>query len=428
MALWVIELDDTEVRVTRDGELVDASPGVALVGTQTVITGEEARARRYLDPRAARDRFWQQLNQLPLPDTTRQCRHHADLAYHHLDAILNRCGRPTEAVLAVPAHYGPDELALLLGIAGALGLGVADLVDSGVAALAGSAPPGHYVVAELFQHHATLTEIDVGDSVKRKDVEIVEPATRDRLEKGLADLIADAFLDQARFDPLHDAASEQRLHDALPAWITRAATTAGAVELTLDYRGQRFTAQVAVREIERVTSMVLAPLAERVDPDRSLVLAARLGELPGAVKLLAPAAVLPSAAPARGIAEHRLAFGSPRQGAAFIVQLPAARVAAFTNPTQTDNPESAVTHLLCGVRAVALGATPLALEASGALTASAQPDSATVVVLAGKAILDPGAQAVAVNQEKTTTRVELNAGDRISLGAGHASFLAINVS
>lgn len=428
MALWVIELDDTEVRVTRDGELVDASPGVALVGTQTVVTGHEARARRYLEPRAARDRYWQQLNQLPLPDATRQCRHHADLAYHHLDAILNRCGRPAEAIIAVPAHYGPDELALLLGIAGALGLGVADLVDSGVAALAGSAPPGHYVMAELFQHHATLSEIDVGDSVERQHVEIVEPATRDRLEKGLADLIADAFLDQARFDPLHDAGSEQRLHDALPGWITRAASTAGAVELTLDYRGQRFAAQVAVREIERVTAMVLAPLAERVDPERRLVLPARLGELPGAVKLLAPAAVLPSAAPARGIAEHRLALGSPRQGAAFVVRLPAARAAAFTNAAQADDAEFAVTHLLCGARAVALGATPLALEAGGTLSASAQPDSATVAVLGGKAILDPGGQNVAVNQDRVTTRVELNAGDRISLGTGRASFLAINVS
>ena len=429
MALWVISLNDTELRVFRDGALVDASPGVAVIGTHEILTGSAAQARRFLEPRNVRNRFWQQLNQAPLAESTPRCRHHADLAYHHLAAILARCGRPTEAVLAVPAHYGKDELALLLGIAGALGLGVAGLVDGSVAALAGCAPRGRYVVAELFQHHATLVEIDVGDSVVRGHVETIEPAARGRIEAGLIDLVADAFLDQARFDPLHDAASEQLLHDCLPGWLARVNGGTAALEVALDYRGQRFTAQVPVREIERITAMVLGAIAERVPRERTLVLAAPLGALPGTPRLFAPSLTLAGDAIALGIAAHRLAFGAARGGTAFVTELPATRSPSLARDADAAATPLAVTHLLHGSHARALGPTPLALaRAVGDGQSVAGRDGAAVSVIDGRAVLEPGAEPVTVNQRAVAARVVLNAGDRITLADGLTSYVAIHVS
>jgi hypothetical protein len=425
MALWVIDLNDSDLRVFRDGALVDASPGVAVTGAREILTGSAAQARRFLEPRRVRNRFWQQLNQAPLAEATARCRHHADLAYHHLEAILARCGRPSEAVLAVPAHYGNDELALLLGIAGALGLSVAGLVDSSVAALAGCAPRGRYAVADLFQHHATLVEIDVADSVIRGRVETIEPAARGRIEAGIVDLVADAFLDQARFDPLHDAASEQLLHDCLPGWLARANSSTPALEVALDYRGQRFTAQVSMREIERVTAMVLGPLVERVQCERTLVLTASFGDLPGASSVFAPSLTLASDAIAVGIAEHRLAFGTAYGGTVFVTELPATRAPALATLGDATGAPLTVTHLLLGAHARALGPPPLAL-AVGATRAVTSPGDATVSVIDGQAVLDPGVQTITVNQRPIAARVVLNAGDRISFGDGHTSYLAIH--
>lgn len=426
MALWVIDLNDTDLRVFRDGALIDASPGVAIASAHEILTGNAAQARRFLEPRNVRNRFWQQLNQAPLAESTARCRHHADLAYHHLEAVLARCGRPSEAVLAVPAHYANDQLALLLGIAGALGLGVAGLVDSSVAALAGCAPRGHYSVAELFQHHATLVEIDVADTVSRGRVEIIEPAARGRIEAGIVDLIADAFLDQARFDPLHDAASEQLLHDRLPDWLGRANAGTAALEVGLDYRGQRFTAQLPVREIERITAMVLGPIAERVPRERTLVLSAPLGALPGASRAFAPSLTLTGDAIALGIAAHRLAFGAARGATAFITELPTTPSPTLAGVDDPPRAPLAVTHLLIGARARALGPAPLAL--GGDLHAAASPGDAAVCVIDGQAVLEPGACAVSVNLRPVTTRVVLDAGDRITLADGRTAYLAIHVS
>ena len=44
------------------------------------------------------------------------------------------------------------------------------------------------VVAELFQHHATLVEVDVADTVVRGRVETIEPAARERIEAGMVSI------------------------------------------------------------------------------------------------------------------------------------------------------------------------------------------------------------------------------------------------
>ena len=125
MSLNVIELNDTGLRVTRDGVVVCVSPGVALVDAHGVVCGDAALRRAQVQPRDVYQHFWRQLNETPLPDARRHCRHHADLAYHHLASVLDAAGRPAEAVLVVPSHYQDAELALLLGIAAALKLKVA---------------------------------------------------------------------------------------------------------------------------------------------------------------------------------------------------------------------------------------------------------------------------------------------------------------
>ncbi|MGE0483058.1 MAG: hypothetical protein AB7Q81_02865 [Gammaproteobacteria bacterium] len=424
MALWIIEINDTALSVWQDGMLAHTSPSIALVEPRHVVTGSAAEARRHREPGLVHDRFWQQLNELPLAGATRRCRHHADLAYHHLHAVLEAVGRPREAVLAVPADYDGERLALLLGIAGALDLVVGGLVDAGTAALAAVAPAGSYTVATLYRHYATLADYVVGEQVERTAVRVCEPASRARIEAAWADLVADAFLDQARFDPLHAGASEQALHDALPGWL---ATADGAteIELNLPLGGGNVGARLDPRELARVPAMVLAPLAEQLDPARQLVLEAGLAGMPGIAALFGGAPLLSADAVARGIADRRLALGAGNAGGiSFTTRLPAATAPGLAVVAMRDN--AAVTHLVAATgHARAIGPPPLGLGGNGRFVTAA--DAVALVSRAGgEAVASACRDGVLVNGTALTTPRALAAGDRVSL-PGAAEFLAIRV-
>ncbi|MEQ8231525.1 MAG: FHA domain-containing protein [Gammaproteobacteria bacterium] len=425
MSQWVLELNDAAIRVTRDGALVDVSPGVAVVRSDAVLTGAQAAAARWLDPRATFDRFWQQPGEQPLPGATRQVRHHADLLYHHLAAILARCGRPRQAVLAVPAHYGDAELALVLGITRALELDVTALVDMSVAALAGCAAPGSYTVATLYLHHATLVDVDVDTACTRGAVVTIESVARQRLEHACRDLVADAFLEQARFDPLHAAESEQQLADALPGWLAQAGAAPGEeIELSLRHAGRAYQARVAARELARISAMVLGALAERGPPGRDLVLEAELAALPGARGVLGATAVLSPDAAAAGILLHA-PLRAPGAATCFLGALPAAPSPTLARSATQVATTAAPTHLLYGAHARAAGGDARTLNADGSLGGGDVGHAASVRRADGRLLLDPGATTVTLNGRRLRGEAVLATGDRVRVGG--TEFLAIHV-
>lgn len=430
MPLTVIEIHDAGLRVLRDGRQVCVSPGVALVENGEVLVGKPAHARALLNPRTVSTRFWQQLNELPLPQKSRQARHHADLAYHHLKAVLDEAGNPEDAILAVPSNFTEQQLALLLGIAGACGLRVGGLVDASVAALAGVAPPGDYVLADLFQHHAVVCRLHVDDRVSRQAVDTLDQPGLARLYEACVDLIADAFLEQSRFDPLHEAATEQLLHTHLPDWLGQAAS-GGELDLAIDYQGTRFHARIPAREIVRVTEMVVAPIGESVRSGVSFVMAPWLARLPGVTASLGPGIPLSDDAVYRGIAEHRLAFGTGAEGVAFVTELPAAAdpQAAFAGASRTaEQVALAPTHLLAGATAKGLGEVPVYLRPDGSIAhlADGLASCSVVIEAAGATLRVSGADAT-VNGQPVLETCTLSPGDRIVLDGGRAVFVPIRV-
>lgn len=431
MALWVIELNDTNICVSRDGKVVDTSPGIAVVNRRQVLTGLEAAAEQQLNPCAVYNRYWQQLSEAPLLGATRQVRHHADLAYHHLAAIIARCGQPDEAIFAVPAHYGEPQLALLLGICSALKLKVGGLVDSNVAAVAASCASGRYTLAEIYQHHVTLVELEVDDTVTRRRVTIIDQSGLGRIEQACIDLISDAFLEQSRFDPLHEAGTEQLLYTNLPAWMKQAGSGA-ELDIAIDYHGSRFAARIDSREFERVTAMVLAPVAERLDQGTTALLSPALAALPGSQGHFANALLIPADAGASGIAEHRLAIGGSSETVAFVTQLPATanpRLRAVT-PRRVNAPDAyTATHILYRGHATPLDRRPLSLgtgDEPGRSKSNGVP--AAVSIENGEVVLQANGLEVEVNGARIAERCRLQPGDHIVVERGAAGFTAISVS
>ena len=433
MSLNLIELNDTGVRLTRDGVVVCVSPGIALVDARSVVCGPAALARAQIQPRDVYQHFWRQLDETPLSDARRHCRHHADLAYHHLASVLDAAGRPREAVLVVPGHYDDGQLALLLGIAQALDLKVAGLVDRSVAQLAGCAPGGRYAVVEMHRHHVSVSTVEVGSQVTRLACTDIEQAGLARVEAAALDLVAAALLGQAHFDALHEAGSAQLLHDQLPRWLAQASQRS-EVAITLDYHGKRFGARLAASDFVQVTSMVLASVCARLPADAEVLAHAALAALPGALEQLAPARALPADACYRAIAEHRLALGTAKGGVSYVTQLPATRAPQFE--TQGHHAAGLIrraarrapSHILAGHAAHALSVMPLYLHSDGRVALAADGPTCAINLQNEQVVLRISGVETRINGAPAAAASIVRAGDHITLAGGRALFVPIIVS
>lgn len=430
MNLTVIELNDCAVRVTRDGVVVCVSPGIAVVDGRSVVCGVAAQARTQIQPRDTYQHFWSQLNEAPLPGARRHCRHHADLAYHHLASVLDAAGRPATALIAVPGHYDEAQLALLLGIAQALGLQVTGLIDSSVAQLAGCAPPGRYAVLEMHRHHVGLSSVEVDAQVTRLAYTAIEQAGYARIEAAAVDLVASALLAQAHFDALHEAHSAQLLHDRLPQWL-RHASQHREVAVDLDYHGKRFSARVAARDFEQVVTMVLTTVCARLPADVPVLASAALGALPGALEQLAPARAVAADAAYRGIAEQRATLVSGADGVSYLTQLTATRAAQFATDRTTITRRAArraPSHVLAGDDAHALATVPLYLYPDGGVARAADDARCAITLHGQQALLRANGVEARINGVPAAATSVLRAGDHITLAGGRALFIAIVVS
>lgn len=427
MSLCVIEINDLAIRLTRDGKVAGASPGFAVIEKSKVETGTDACNKAHLKPRLVNNRFWQQLNETPLNLPNRSCRHHADVVYHHLTQLLRQFGSPKEAVVAVPGHYSNEQLALLLGIAQACNLEVAGLVDVAVAAAASTMSAGSFTVVDMHQHHVILTDLTVAKEVERKHVETIDQSGLNRIHDACVALIADAFLEQSRFDPLHEAQTEQLLHTHLPRWLLQAVAVPEVV-IAVDYGGNRFNARIASREFSRIVEMFLQPVRDRLRDGRTTLAMPLLGQLPGAMAQLTPTALLPGDAVYEAVAEHRLAIGTSKDGVEFTTKLPATSVGT-SSKLDAHIPPQIVTHVLSGHKAAAVTARPLFLCPDGSMRDHADSDSRCKIVSTGHAtILHSNATPITINDDPVEDTAELEPGDRIALVEAGRIFVTITVT
>ena len=98
---------------------------------------------------------------------------------------------------------------------------------------------------DLQLHQAALTILEVASTVgvmRRARYELLRGTGIVAFLQALATAVAGEFVRQTRFDPLHEGATEQRLHDLLPGWVAALAFTGEAeVEMTFGNDTHRIT-------------------------------------------------------------------------------------------------------------------------------------------------------------------------------------------
>lgn len=425
MTTCVIDLNDSELRLARHGEVVATSPGqVALVNGRLEI-GNAAMAVAWTHPRTSENRYWRDLNTATVDHLGRRVRHNADLAWLQLEQLKAAAGNPGDVQFAVPGSLTTEQLSLLLGVAEACGLRTTALVDSAVAAGAAALGPGQWLHLDLQQHQAVLTRLDVGAEIGRTGVEVLAGLGINRLREACIRVITQAFVSDCRFDPRHHADTEQVMQIQLGQWLSLLRQHA-EIKVQIEYRGRRFETRVQRAAVLAATGPLLRPLRDAVPAGATPVASHRLGAQPGFGSIFTGVAVLGDKAVFQGMAGVSAAAGA----VALQTSLPASPKPLVQRSTPgAVPPREGVTHLLEQHTATPLGPTPLFLQSHGGHARSAEANSFCRLCLGPQGVeaspLEPGRPRL--NGQPLNAATVLQPGDQITLGGTPVLYTAIRV-
>jgi hypothetical protein len=195
------------------------SPGYALAEKNQFTVGKAAEKKAHLFPRLVISHFWDQLNTEALdhPGPYTQ-QNHAELAYAHLERIWQNIKlHGDEMIMAVPGFYNRDQLSLLLGIAHELSLPIRGYIPIALAASDRPRQQGALFHLDIHLHRAEIIFLKQGEYLTCEDSASLAEKGLAYLHREWVETIAAEFVRSTRFDPLHQAVSEQELFDRLPA-------------------------------------------------------------------------------------------------------------------------------------------------------------------------------------------------------------------
>jgi hypothetical protein len=463
MSLLAIELNDAGLLLARTGTdgapvlVGEESPGLAVLHEGRVHVGTEAARRYRLAPLHAQNRYWQALSIEALPWSAAGVATAADLAHAHLSAVLTPevRGEASELLIAVPPGYTREQLGLLVGIASECGVAVRGLVDAALSACVTVAPAPHMLHLDLQLHQAaaTLLETSRGDgTLRRARYEFLPGAGVFALRQAMAAAIATSFVRETRFDPLHQAVTEQRLHDALPAWLQALAAQDeinAEIELGSATHAIAITRLQLTAAVEALSDDILRLVQAARPPGAALHLcfSPRIAAIPGLVARLAAlrdcvVVELAQGAAAVGALLAANAIVRPAGAVALVHRLPLAASQAQLSEPVTSSPvvpaDAVPTHVLFRGRAWSINAVPLTLGWS----VSAVPRALTLPAgVAGVSrshctlesrdgqvfVVDHSTYGTYVNDERVGGRLQLKVGDVLRLGAPGVSLDLIRV-
>ena len=344
----ILDLNDVELSLWREGECVLQSPGYSLLEGGSYRFGEEARAQARLHPRQINHRFWSRLDTEALHPSFGPSRHSADLVHAHLLSIFEAAGRPEQLVLAAPGSLQHNQLALLLGIIEQCPFDAIGLVDRAVAATAASPVDSYNWHVELQLHQAVVTGMRFDQGSLQRDTVVPIPGSGWlAMQDSLAKAIADAFIRQTRFDPRHQAASEQALYDQLPE-LLQALQQSPEHNLDLGGRRARVERSILAESCENHYQRILRAMQAQQAP---VLLGPTLELLPAIADYLPRISTAASDVISSSISRHFGDISAVEGGLHFITSMPATAAAApaAAAPEPTPEPAEPITASRCQI-------------------------------------------------------------------------------
>ena len=455
MSLIGLELSDagimaagspTEKLLQIDGQATE-SPGFALPEKGGLLVGKAAESKAHLFPRQIIHHFWNHLNtdllEQPgqsVPQST------AEIAYNHLDRIWRHIQKHgNEVIIAVPGFYDRQQLGLILGIANELSMPVKGFVPLALAASADAHPGKMMLHLDIHLHRLEVTYLKQGQQLTLEDSVTGTEKGLIYLHKQWAEAIGQEFVSSTRFDPFHQAASEQELYQRLPGILHNLQHSPSiAFDMTGGSRtyGITLTREHLARQAESVYTeirhIIEGMRTQHGEKESSVVLQLthRLARLPGCKEILAgikDAEIfeLEEGAGARGAFEiwHQLSGQSESGGISFFSSrpLPQDRSAQDQGRPIDDSLKAVPTHLLYRNIAYQITDKPLTIGCTRdseqndvtitGETAGVCPKHFKIQLLGGEIVLhDMSAEGTFVDEKRVNGSIALKLGQTIRVG------------
>ena len=370
MALLAAHLNDAGILVTDGDRILSREPGFALLEDDGLVTGRAAWASASLKPRRVQHRYWAELSTESLGDRRFAHLSSADIASNQLETLWQKVAQPGDQLaLAVPGYMNSASLGLLLGIALELEIPVVGMVDAAVAATRREYTSAVPVHVDLSLHTAMLTRLSQDGQAQYEKSAILDDAGMLDLYDIWLRVIAESFVQQSRFDPLHTAETEQALQNNILGWLA-IASSKDSVPLEVEYRGITHRAEIESIDLVNAATPVYQAIVSnlraiyRAGETPALQLSDRAARMPGLADTLTARVggevfLLEPGATARGLA-IRCPASQAGGGVSLVRHLPWDQAAIGLETAGTGVAELP-SHVLVGSRAMPVGAEPLVL-------------------------------------------------------------------
>jgi hypothetical protein len=371
MGLLAADLNDAQIIVVDDEKTLYREPGFALLEDDHLVTGREAYANASLNPRRIQNRFWSQLRTEPLPDKRFHHLSAADLVSRQLEQIWQQVASPGDQLaMAVPAYMSHENLGLLLGIATELDIPVVAIVDAAVCATRRHYEHAVPVHIDISLHSSLLTRLMQEGQAQVDKTQVIDDNGILLLQQNWLKVIAEGFVQQSRFDPLHTAETEQALQIKMPEWLNEAGT-ADTVTVELEYRGTRHQAEIESFELVAAAGPVYQSIVSslralfRAEETPAMQLSGRAARMPGLADTLKTRVggevfLLDEGATARGLIQ-RCQPDQKGGGLTLSRHMPWDQAPVIVESQDAGGNGVQPTHLLFGHNAYSLQGRPLVL-------------------------------------------------------------------
>ncbi|MBD21453.1 MAG: hypothetical protein CMM37_10475 [Rhodospirillaceae bacterium] len=290
MSIKVIEINDSNIRVGDETGIVFQSPGFALVTEDKLEVGEFAERQSRIQPTNSFSKYWYELNLEPISHGPK-VRHHADLAYAQLMHLAEAADIDQDVIFSVPGNFSQDQLAILLGLARQTNFSPIGFVNS---ALADSIQATHKKLSlhiDIQLHQVVITTITINEAYfKVKNVVQIPGVGIQNFMNLMMQVATDLFIDQCRFNPQHDAISEQDLYNLLLSWLSNH-EEGRTVQFELESRDTVHLAKLPWENLTAVLDRYYRKINEQISAltvgvEAQLILSECLSRLPGFLRTI----------------------------------------------------------------------------------------------------------------------------------------------
>lgn len=443
MSVKIIELNDRAIHVGDETGVILQSPGFALADGSSIVLGEEAERQARLQPTNSYNKFWHELSLDPISHGN-NFRHFADIAYAHLMHLAEEAEIGGDVIFAVPGNFTRQQLAILLGLVNHTPFNVGGVVDSAVAAAALAAESSNIIYMDLQLHQAVVTRLNThGDHLQAGTTIQVPGVGSQNFMDLMMQMATGMFIQQCRFNPQHNADSEQQLYNELPGWLAEAED--GNLILELRAGETLHTAKMPRESLINSLSGHFKKINEQLAPmlsehDTQIMVSPAMAALPGFTASLPQQSqliVLDQHAVSRSALAHQALIIAGDEGVRLVDTLPVAK----SKPGDSAKAQriAAPSHVLFKHKAVPIkdlkianrsGLNGHAASANTVLLSIAglPEDLGRIYQAGGEVWFQAQTDVSRVNGKPVTGETSLSIGDEIQFDSSAESMTLIQVS